>query len=55
MRVLEVIAVLEAVAEQTIEADMGEPDQAERDDQRLVLPPPIATTAAGSGVLWPRL
>src|SRR5437868_5861094 len=40
MRVLELVAVLEAVAEQTIEADMGKPDQAERDDQRLVLPPP---------------
>jgi hypothetical protein len=32
MCVLEVIVVLKAVSEQAIEADMGEPDQAERDD-----------------------
>src|SRR4051812_43676553 len=40
MCVLELIVVLKAVAEQAIEADMGEPDQAKREDQRLVLPPP---------------
>jgi hypothetical protein len=39
MGVLEVIVVLEAVPDQAIDADVGEPDQAEREDQRLVLPP----------------
>jgi hypothetical protein len=39
MGVLEVIVVFQAVSDQAIEADVGEPDQAERDDQGLVLPP----------------
>src|SRR3954451_3727067 len=32
MRVLELVAVLEPVADQTVEADRGEPHQTERDD-----------------------
>jgi hypothetical protein len=39
MGVLEVVVVLKAVFDQAIEADVGERDQAERDDQGLVLPP----------------
>src|SRR3954454_19474464 len=39
MGVLEVVVVLEAVAHQPVEADVGDPDQAEREEQRFVLPP----------------
>src|SRR5947209_5977282 len=39
MRVLEVVAVLESVTEHPVEADMGQPDQPERDDQGVALPP----------------
>jgi hypothetical protein len=38
--VLEVVAVLQAVAQEAVETDVRQPDQAEGQDERPVLPPP---------------
>ena len=40
MRVLEVVLVLESVTEESIEAEVHEPHQREREDQLIVTPPP---------------
>jgi hypothetical protein len=37
--VLEVVVVLQAVAEEAVKADVGEPDQADGDDKGFALPP----------------
>jgi hypothetical protein len=37
--VLEAVVVLEAVAQKVVEADVGQPDEAQGQDQRPVLPP----------------
>ena len=37
--VLKVVAVFQAVAEETVEADVSQPDQSESNDKRPGLPP----------------
>ncbi|HXL95150.1 MAG TPA: hypothetical protein VN969_39990 [Streptosporangiaceae bacterium] len=39
MGVLEAVVVLESVAQEAVHADVGQPDQAQGQDQRVVLPP----------------
>jgi hypothetical protein len=50
MGVVEAVAVREAVALEPIQTDVGQPDQAEGQDERPVLPPPDTDHGAGRGV-----
>jgi hypothetical protein len=53
--VLELVVVLEAEAQEPVPADVGEPDDAEGQQERLVLPPPETSDCSWQRVLCARL